>query len=149
MHVTFPIHVVVEFLTNSSRLESPAQCGSILVFLGCICNIDFSVRHNRTLENLHPGLEIAMSFVSNVWSSDSRHEAVSLVKFSEKFWHRRTKLTSREKANDSWKRHALSDSMLRYERSRWEFRQVIRNGIENEIRSIYNDKYFEIWTFYT
>ena len=66
MHVTFPILVVVEFLTNSSRLESPAQCGSILVLLGCISNIDFSVRHNRTFENLHPGLEIAMSFVSNV-----------------------------------------------------------------------------------
>ena len=49
----------------------------------------------------------------------------------------------------SWKRHALSDSMLRYERNRWEFKQVIRNGIENEVRSIYNDKYFEIWTFYT
>ena len=46
VHVTFPIHVVVE--TNSSRLKSPAQYWSILVFLGCICNIDFSVRQQDT-----------------------------------------------------------------------------------------------------
>ena len=46
LHVTFPIHVVVE--TNSSRLKSPAQYWSILVFLGCICNIDFSVRQQDT-----------------------------------------------------------------------------------------------------
>ena len=149
MHVTFPIHVVVEFLTNSSRLKSPAQCWSILVFLACICNIDFSVRHNRTFENLHPGLEIAMSFVSNVWSSDSRHEAVLWWSFQKSFdTGGPSSRLEKKQTIKSWKRHALFDSMLRYERNRWEFKQVIRNGIENEIRSIYNDKYFEIWTFY-
>ena len=50
--------------------------------------------------------------------------------------HRLPKFTSWEKAKiNSWKRHALRDLILSYER--------------NEIWSIYNDNYFEIWTFYT
>ena len=46
------------------------------------------------------------------------------------------------------KRHALCDSVLTYERNSWEFEHVIRNKTGNEIWSIYNDKYFEIWIFY-
>ena len=35
-------------------------------------------------------------------------------------------------------------------RNSWEFEHAImRNSMGNEIWSIYNDKYFEIWTFYT
>ena len=45
---------------------------------------------------------------------------------------------------NSWTRHALCD-----ERNRWKFEHVIRNGIGNEIWSIYNDKYLEIWTFFS
>ena len=48
-----------------------------------------------------------------------------------------------------WMRHALCDSVLSYERNRWKFEHVIRNSMGNEIWSIYNDKYFEIWIFYT
>ena len=50
---------------------------------------------------------------------------------------------------NSWTRHALCDSVLSYERNRWKFEHVIRNSMGNEIWSIYNDKYFEIWIFYT
>ena len=50
---------------------------------------------------------------------------------------------------NSWKRLALCDSVLSYERNRWKFEHVIRNSMENEIWSIDNDKYFEIWIFYT
>ena len=50
---------------------------------------------------------------------------------------------------NSWMRHALCDSVLSYERNRWKFEHVIRNSMGNEIWSIYNDKYFEIWIFYT
>ena len=50
---------------------------------------------------------------------------------------------------NSWKRHALCDSVLSYERNRWKFEHVIRNSMGNEIWSIYNYKYFEIWIFYT
>ena len=49
---------------------------------------------------------------------------------------------------NSWTRHALCDSVLSYERNRWKFEHVIRNSIGNEIESIYNHKYFEIWTFH-
>ena len=48
-----------------------------------------------------------------------------------------------------WKCHMLCDSVLTYGRNRWEFERVIRNSMGNEIWSIYYDKYFEIWTFYT
>ena len=44
--------------------------------------------------------------------------------------------------------HALCDSVLSYERNRWKFEHVIRNSIGIEIWSIYNDKYFEIITFF-
>ena len=50
---------------------------------------------------------------------------------------------------NSWTRHALCDSVLSYERNRWKFEHVIRNSMGNEIWSITNDKYFEIWIFYT
>ena len=50
---------------------------------------------------------------------------------------------------NSWTRHALCDSVLSYERNRWKFEHVIRNSIGNEIWSIYNDKYFKIWTFFS
>ena len=64
--------------------------------------------------------------------------------------HRRPKLTSREKAiNHSWRRHALCDSVLSFQRNCWKLEHVIRNSMGNEIWSIYNDKYFEIWTFYS
>ena len=43
----------------------------------------------------------------------------------------------------------LSDLVLTYGRNRWVFEHVIRNSMGNEIWSIYNDKYFEIWTFFT
>ena len=36
--------------------------------------------------------------------------------------------------------------MLSYERNCWKFEHVLRNSIGNEVRSIYNDKYFEMWT---
>ena len=49
---------------------------------------------------------------------------------------------------NSWKRLALCDSVLSYERNRWKFEHVIRNSMEKEIWSIYNGKYFEILTFY-
>ena len=64
--------------------------------------------------------------------------------------HRRPKLTSREKPTmNSWTRHALCDSVLSYGRNRWKFEHVIRNSMGNEIWSIFYDKYFEIWIFYT
>ena len=50
---------------------------------------------------------------------------------------------------NSWTRHAFCDSVLSYGRNRWKFEHVIRNSMGNEIWSIYNDKYFEIWIFYT
>ena len=50
---------------------------------------------------------------------------------------------------NSWMRHALCDSVLSYQRNRWKFEHVTRNSMGNEIWSIYNDKYFEIWIFYT
>ena len=50
---------------------------------------------------------------------------------------------------NSWTHHALCDSVLIYGRNRWKFEHVIRNSMGNEIWSIYNDKYFEIWIFYT
>ena len=49
----------------------------------------------------------------------------------------------------SWKRHALCDSVLSYERNRWKFEHVIRINMRKEIWSIYNDKYFEVLKFYT
>ena len=49
---------------------------------------------------------------------------------------------------NSWKRHALCDSVFS-ERNRWKFEHDIRNSLGNEMKSSYNDKYFEIWTFYT
>ena len=39
------------------------------------------------------------------------------------------------------------NSLLSYEGTRQELEHVIRNRIGNEMWSIYNDKYFEIWTF--
>ena len=50
---------------------------------------------------------------------------------------------------NSWTRNALCNSMLSYERIRWKFEHVIRNSIGDEIWSIYNDNYFEIWTFFS
>ena len=69
VHVAFPIHVVVE--TNSSRLKSPAQYWSILVFLGCICNIDFSVRQQdtRLSRDCHVFCFERMIFWWSSWSS--------------------------------------------------------------------------------
>ena len=58
-------------------------------------------------------------------------------------------LLDKKQTISSWKRHMLCDSVLTYGRNRWEFEHVIRNSMGNEIWSIYNDKYFEIWTFYT
>ena len=49
---------------------------------------------------------------------------------------------------NSWKRNALWDAVLSYERNRWKFEHVTRNSMKKEIWSIYNGKYFEIWTFY-
>ena len=49
---------------------------------------------------------------------------------------------------NSWTRHALCDSVLSYVRNRWKFEHIIRNSMGNEILSIYNGKYFEIWIFY-
>ena len=49
---------------------------------------------------------------------------------------------------NSWERHALCDSVLSYEWNRWKFEHVIRNSMGNEIWSIYDDNYFEIWAFY-
>ena len=40
-------------------------------------------------------------------------------------------------------------SVLSYGRNRWKFEHVIRNSMGNEIWSICNDKYFEIWIFYS
>ena len=53
-----------------------------------------------------------------------------------------------KKPTNSWKRHSLCDTVLSYERNRWKFEHVVRNSMKNEIWSIYNDKYFEVWTFY-
>ena len=53
----------------------------------------------------------------------------------------------RKKTINSWKCHALCDSVLSCESNRWEFEHVIRNNMGNEILSIYNDKHFEIWAF--
>ena len=50
---------------------------------------------------------------------------------------------------NSWMHHALCDLVLSYERNRWKFEHITRNSMGNEIWSIYNDKYFEIWIFYT
>ena len=50
---------------------------------------------------------------------------------------------------DSWKRHKLCDLVLSYKRNCWKFEHRIRNSMGNEICLIYNDKYFEIWTFYS
>ena len=50
---------------------------------------------------------------------------------------------------NSWTRHALCDSVLSYGRNRWNFEHVKRNSMGNETWSIYYDKYFEIWIFYT
>ena len=47
-----------------------------------------------------------------------------------------------------WKHHALREVGLSYKRNRWEFEHVARNSMGNEIWSIYNDKYFDMWTFY-
>ena len=55
---------------------------------------------------------------------------------------------SRKPTMNSWTRHALCDSVLSYGRNRWKFEHVIRNSMGNEIWSIYNDKYFEIWIFW-
>ena len=46
----------------------------------------------------------------------------------------------------SWKRHALCYAVLGYARNR---RLNTRNGLGNEIESIYNAKYSETWTFCT
>ena len=56
---------------------------------------------------------------------------------------------SRKPTMNSWTRHALCDSVLSYGKNRWKFEHVIMNSMGNEIWSIYNDKYFEIWIFYT
>ena len=50
---------------------------------------------------------------------------------------------------NSWKPRALCDSVLSYDRNHWEFEHVIRTSMGNKIWSIYNNKYFRIWTFYT
>ena len=44
---------------------------------------------------------------------------------------------------NSWTR------VLSYGRNRWKIEHVIRNSMGNEIWSIFYDKYFEIWIFYT
>ena len=41
---------------------------------------------------------------------------------------------------NSWKRQALYDSVLSYERNRWKLEHVIRNSMGNEIWPTYNDK---------
>ena len=55
----------------------------------------------------------------------------------------------KKQAINSWKRHMLCDSVLTYGRNCWEFEHVTKNSMGNEIWSIYNNKYFKIWTFYT
>ena len=50
---------------------------------------------------------------------------------------------------NSWKRYALCDSVLCYERIVWEFEYVKKNSMGREIWSICHDKYCKIWTFYT
>ena len=54
----------------------------------------------------------------------------------------------RKQTINSWKDHVLCDSVLSFERNRWEFEHAVRISMGNEIWSIYNDKYFEIWTSY-
>ena len=63
---------------------------------------------------------------------------------------RRPKLTSQEKANNWFmkaSRVVWLGVNLRAESLRIWTRYM--DGMGNEIGSIYNDKYFEIWTFYT
>ena len=65
--------------------------------------------------------------------TNSQYCTAVLLKRKNRRLHRCLKLTSREKAKiNSWKRRALCDLVLSYER--------------NEIWSIYNDNYFEIST---
>ena len=40
---------------------------------------------------------------------------------------------------NSWKRHALCDSVLSKERNRWKFEHDIRNSMGNKIKSSYNE----------
>ena len=40
-------------------------------------------------------------------------------------------------------------TVLSYERNRWKFEHGIRSNMGKEMKSSRNDKYFEIWTFYT
>ena len=46
-------------------------------------------------------------------------------------------------------RHALCDLVLSYDRNRRKFEHVIKSSMEKEMWSIYNGKYYEIWTFYS
>ena len=55
-----------------------------------------------------------------------------------------SRLEKKQKIN-SRKRHAFCNSVLTYDRNRWEFEHVIRSSTGNEIWSIYFNKYFEIW----
>ena len=59
-----------------------------------------------------------------------------------------SRLEKKQKIN-SRKRHAFCNSVLTYDRNRWEFEHVIRSSTGNEIWSIYFNKYFEIWIFNT
>ena len=64
--------------------------------------------------------------------------------------HRRTSSRLEKKPTmNSWTRHVLCDSVLSYGGNRWKFEHVVRNSMGNEIWSIFYDKYFEIWIFYT
>ena len=84
--------------------------------------------------------------------------AYSLIKFAysvKQFWEgwMTTGILSshfkKKKTINSWRFHALCNSVLSCVRNHWGFKQVIRNSMGNEIWSIYNDKFLEIWTFYT
>ena len=59
-----------------------------------------------------------------------------------------SKLTSREKQTILKSMKALR-AVWRGVKLRWEFEHAVRNRMGKEIWSIYNAKYFGIWTFYT
>ena len=70
--------------------------------------------------------------------------------FSKYSHHKRPKLTSREKANDWFMKASrvvwLGVNLREEPLGIW---SRYKDSMGNEVRSIYNDKYFEIWTFYT
>ena len=94
------------------------------------------------------------SSIGIFWGPELTHPVPSMKLYIQHLGENFTDITTGDPSSrlekkptiDSWKRHALCDSVFSYEKNRWKFEEVIRNSIGNVIWLIYNNKHFEIWT---